>query len=427
MPNRTLGFVRASFDARKAKLDELRSIDETAVGRAYDSAEIARTTELRSDIEALDTRITTMLDMEQRGESIDAASLGLLGLKIDNDTETRDSSVLPTLEQRMTDWASDNDLVRPDERGMSLQKWLRGAVTGDWTDADIERRAMSESVLAGGGYMVPTPLATTIIDRARNMARVLQAGAVTVPMTAQTLKLARVAGDPTAAWHTENAAIAPSDMTLEGVTLTARTLTSLVTASRELIEDAPNVEQALTDAFAAQLALSLDLASLYGSGTAPEPRGVKNTTGVTLTANGANGTAIGTLKYDVLADAIGTLRDQNEEPTAVIDSPRTERGFAKLADTTGQPLQPSDYVKSVPRYSTNQVPVNLTVGTSADTSDIFVADWRQLLIGIRHNFAIEILKERFADNYQLGFLAHLRADVLVARPKAFVVSSGVRP
>lgn len=427
LDQRALQVVQANFSARRGIVDRLRSLDEAAAGRAFTGDERAQVDGLTSEIGELDNRIAAMLDQEVRQQQIGGATDRLLGRLLDTDRARVDETVLPTLEHRVTDWANEHGYIRPEERGMSLAKWLRGAVTGDWTDADLERRAMSEGVLAGGGYMVPTPLAAQIIDRARNAARVFQAGAVTVPMATATLKLARVAGDPTAAWHTENAAITPSDMTLEGITLTARTLTSLVTASRELIEDAPNAEQALMDAFAAQLALSLDLASLYGSGTPPEPRGVKNATGVTLTANGTDGTAIGTLKYNVIADAIGVLWAQNEEPTGAILAPRTELGLGKLTDSTTQPLQPPPMVAGVRRLTTNQVPVNLTVGTSTDTSDIFVADWRQLLIGVRHTFQIDVLRERFADNFQLGFLAHLRADVLVARPKAFVVSSGVRP
>jgi len=420
---RSLQIVKANFDARRGKVNELRSIDTSAMGRPYNAAENAKVNRLRAEVDEIDGRVAAILDQEVRSTGIDGATNRLLGGRHQGDVETRDSSVLPTLEYRMTDWAQTHGHIRPEERNMSFRKWVRGAVTGDWTDADLERRAMSEGVLAGGGYAVPTPLSTRIIDRARNAARVLQAGAVTVPMDSATMKIARVAGDQTAAWHTENAAIAASDMTLEAVTLTARTLTSLVVASRELIEDAQGVEVALEQAFAAQLALSLDLAALYGSGTAPEPRGVKNTTGVITQSQGTNGATV--TNYDPIVDAIGTLWDNNEAPNGIIYAPRTARTMAKLKDTTNQPLVPPDVVKELPRFQTNQVPINLTQGSATTATDAFVADWTQLLVGVRHGFTIEVLKERYADNYQLGFLAHLRADVVVARPKAFVVVTGI--
>ncbi len=340
-----------------------------------------------------------------------------------------DTTVVLRREQRMADYATARGLVPDEHDGLEFRKWVRGIATGDWKDADAERRAMSEGTLSAGGYMVPTPLAARIIDLARNKARVMQAGAQTVPMEYATLKIARVAGDMTAAWHTENALIAASDQTLESVTLTAHTLAANVEASRELIEDT-DVGPELENAFAQQMALALDKAALYGSGTAPEPRGVKSSTGITTQLMATNGAA--PTNFDPWVDALGTLWDNNfgdDEPegrsTGIINAPRTERELAKLKDSQGRYLDPPEVLRSVPRYQTNQIPTNLTVGTGTTTSDSFVADWDELLIGIRTSFQIQTLTERFADYGQLGFIAWLRADVVVARPKAFVVVTGI--
>ena len=81
----------------------------------------------------------------------------------------------------------------------------------------------------------------------------------------------------------------------------------------------------------------------------------------------------------------------------------------------------------LPRLPTKQIPINLTVGTSNDTSEIYTAQWDQLMIGIRTQRNIQFLRERFlADNLQYAFLAYLRADVQLAQPAAFVVDTGVR-
>src|SRR3954468_1431335 len=47
---------------------------------------------------------------------------------------------------------------------LSLRKYLRGMVTGEWDGADAERRAMAEGVLATGGYAGPSSLAAQITD-----------------------------------------------------------------------------------------------------------------------------------------------------------------------------------------------------------------------------------------------------------------------
>jgi HK97 family phage major capsid protein len=90
-----------------------------------------------------------------------------------------------------------------------------------------------------------------VIDLARNRTVVFRAGAQTVPMTSQTLALARLTSEGTPAWKTENAAITAADMVFERVTFTARTLVRLITLSVELFEDAdPSSEDVIARAFA---------------------------------------------------------------------------------------------------------------------------------------------------------------------------------
>ena len=329
-----------------------------------------------------------------------------------------------TREQSVYDWLATRGAFEPAEQELSFDRWLRGISTGRWDGAEHER-ALAEATLGAGGALVPAPLSARVIDLARNATRVFQAGAVTVPMTSQTLALARLLTEGTPAWKTENAAITAADMTFDRVTFTARTLVRLITLSVELFEDAdPSSEGIIARSFAAQMALELDRVALLGSGTAPEPRGVLNQSGVTLTAHGANGSAIA--NYDWWLDAIGTVRAANFEPNAHVQAPRSSTSLAKLKEaTTNAYLQPPAGL--LPMLTTKTVPINVTVGTSTDTSYVFTADWSNLLVGIRTDFNLRFLGERFlADNLQYAFLAYLRADVQLAQPAAFVVDTGVR-
>ncbi|MBW3578529.1 MAG: phage major capsid protein [Actinobacteria bacterium] len=376
--------------------------------------------DLRDAVAARDERLADVMDHLERVD--DPPPAGGTGGSMDS--TVADRAVLDR-EQRVADWVAGRGVAPDDQRDLSFGRWLRGISTGDWRDAERERRALSEGTLAGGGYTVPTVLSAELIDRARNVAAVFRAGARTVPMDSLTVNIARVAGDPTASWKAENAVITDSDMTFEQVTLKAKTLVSLTKASRELIEDSINAEEALRDAFAAQLAITLDKAALFGSGTDPEPRGVKNTTGVTKISAGANG---GIITYDLLVDVVTTGWNSNEATAgAVILAPRTERGVLKLKDANNNPLTLPQTVADVPRYATNQVPVTETQGTATNASSVFGGDWSQMLVGVRHGLEIEVLRERYADAFQLGFLAHLRADVTLARPAAFTVLEGVTP
>jgi HK97 family phage major capsid protein len=123
--------------------------------------------------------------------------------------------------------------------------------------------------------------------------------------------------------------------------------------------------------------------------------------------------------------AAGAVLANNYTPNAHIVVPRTVTSLSKLKEaTTNAYLAPPSTL--LPILPTKQVPVNLTVGTSTDCSEIYTAQWNQLAIGMRTGFELRMLTERYADNQQVAFLAHPRADVQVLQPTAFVVDTGVR-
>jgi hypothetical protein len=66
---------------------------------------------------------------------------------------------------------------------------------------------------------VPAPLSARVIDLARNRTVVFRAGAQTVPMTSQTLALARLTSEGSPAWKSENATITAADMVFDRVAL----------------------------------------------------------------------------------------------------------------------------------------------------------------------------------------------------------------
>jgi HK97 family phage major capsid protein len=312
----------------------------------------------------------------------------------------------------------------PAEEELSFDRYLRGLATARWDGAPHER-ALAEATVGAGGALVPAPLSSRVIDLARNRTVVFAAGAQTVPMSSQTLALARLTSEGTPAWKSEGATITAADMVFDRVTFTARTLVRLIQLSVELFEDAdPSSEGIIARSFAGQMAVELDRVALIGTGTPPEPKGVLNQTGVTLTDHGAAGTVIS--NYDWWLDAIGAVRAAGFEPNAHIQAPRSSTSLSKLKEaTTNAYMTPPAGL--LPMYTTKSVPINLTVGASTDTSLVFTADWSNLLVGIRTDFNLRFLGERYlADSLTYAFLAYLRADVQVAQPTAFVVDRGVR-
>jgi len=329
-----------------------------------------------------------------------------------------------TREQSVYDYLAARGRFDPAEQDLSFDRYLRGMATADWTGAEHER-ALAEATTGAGGALVPAPLSARVIDLARNRTVVFRAGAQTVPMTSQTLALARLTSEGSPAWKAENATITAADMVFDRISFTARTLVRTILLSVELFEDAdPSSEDIIANAFAGQMAVELDRVALLGTGTAPEPRGILNQSGVTLTDHGAAGTAI--TNYDWWLDAIGAVRAAGFEPNGHVQAPRSSTSLSKLKEaTTNAYLTPPAGL--LPMLTTKSVPINVTVGASTDTSYVFTADWSQLLVGIRTDFTLRFLGERYlADNLQYAFLAYLRADVQLAQPTAFVVDRGVR-
>lgn len=312
--------------------------------------------------------------------------------------------------------------------GPGIGAYVRGIVTGRWNGAE-ELRALAEGSTPGS-YLIPMPLATYAIDMVRNQAQVMRAGALTVPMESQTLKIARQTADVTAAWKAENVAMTFSDANFDAVTFTAQTLMAGSKLSLEVVEDAVNIDQIVGNSISKALALSLDSAALYGSGSSNQPKGIRNQTGVTITDLGTNGYTL--TDYSKFSAAIATLMGYNYQgPFSAIYSARTAGELDNLQDTLHQPLRQPDLVAAIRKYVSNQVPNTLTKGAANTASDAIVGQFDQCMIGMRTQMIMEISRVA-ADsassaftNGQVWIRAYLRADVQLAHPAAFVVLNGI--
>jgi HK97 family phage major capsid protein len=256
----------------------------------------------------------------------------------------------------------------------------------------------------------------------------MQAGAGIIAMEegAKTFTTAAVNAIPTAAWRAEAGALATSDPTFRAVVATPRSLAFTFKISRELLADGQGIEQALNIAIAQAFAKELDRVGLRGTGTAPEPRGILNTSGIQTVTNGAAGTALGS--YANIFSAVSSILAADAPmPTAAIMSPRSLVKLGGLADTTNQPLLVPSMLTSVKLIGTSQVPNNLTVGASTDCSEIYVGDFSNMYFAMRESVSVQMLHELYAGTGEIGFACHMRADVVLTYPAAFALITGVRP
>lgn len=306
------------------------------------------------------------------------------------------------------------------------------AIVGTHGDIASLIRAISTT---SGSAIVPTVWAGDVIDRARNLAAVLMAGAEIVPMGAKTVQIGRLTGDPSAAFRAEGSTITASDPTFDNVTLDAKSLSTLIVGSLEFFMDANNAQEVVAQAIAQAIAQKIDQVGLFGGlatdqngldlPTPPNPRGILATLNATaatsVLGNAVNGTVqtAGAFWSEVL-DTVFKPQDFNEAPRSLLWSSRLARIYAKATDSTGQPLSQPNDVSQRSKFVTNQIP-SYTKGTGTNMSDLFVGDFSQLLIGQRLDMDIKVLTERYAENGQIGIVAHWRGDVGLARPRAFSV------
>jgi HK97 family phage major capsid protein len=67
-----------------------------------------------------------------------------------------------------------------------------------------------------------------------------------------------------------------------------------------------------------------------------------------------------------------------------------------------------------------------TTGGSPQDGSLFVADWGDLLFGVRKDITVQVLREAFlGSNLQLAILVYARCDFMPVREASFVTLEGV--
>lgn len=317
-------------------------------------------------------------------------------------------------EHRMADIYAAKASVR--DNNLSIGRMIKGMVTGNWRDADAERRALGETANVLGGYLVPDALWSQVLDAARAQSAFVQAGARVVPMETETLGMPMIDSDPTFAVKAEHSAWSESNINFGMGTLVAKTYGALIRVSNELLEDAPMAAQAIETSLTRGLAQAIDSACLIGSSGGIN--GITNN--LTIVANQTG--SVGAVEWADLHNAVVTVQGNNFEPNAYIVHPTIAGDFDILASgdgTTSAKLWqgPPPSVSGVRRFRT----------TTIGTAKVLVGDFSYAVFGVRMQPTIEI--SRVADDalakYQTLIRIVWRGDSIVLRPEAFHLLAGI--
>lgn len=158
------------------------------------------------------------------------------------------------------------------------------------------QQVMQRDLVAGtgtlGGYLVGTDV-TSFIELLRNRSVVMRMGATMLTGLVGSVAIPKQVGSGTGYWFASEAGTATeSNQTFGQLLLSMKTVGGYTEISRQLlIQSTPSAETLVNADLAATIGLAVDTAALAGPGTAGQPTGIVNTSGVG-TANPTAGTDV---------------------------------------------------------------------------------------------------------------------------------------
>ena len=268
---------------------------------------------------------------------------------------------------------------------------------------------LQEGVDADGGYLVPEEYDRRLIDvlDGENIMRSL----ATKITTAGQHKINIAATKPAAAWIEEGGALSFGDATFDQIYLDAYKLHVAIKVTEELLYDnAFGLENYIITQFGKALANAEEDAFLNGDGKG-KPTGIFAKTGGGQIA----GTLTAAIKSDDLIDLVYGLKRPYRKKASFIMNDATLASLRKLKDNNGAYIWQPSYKEGEP----DRV-LGYAVHTSAfaPTNAIAFGDYSYYNIGDRGSRSFAELRELFAGNGMVGYVAKERVDGKLILPEA---------
>jgi HK97 family phage major capsid protein len=349
-----------------------------------------------------------------------------------------------------------NELLSPDQ---SFATWAKRAAengvrgtTASGTDRDVNRywaermglskptmetRTLGEDTTSGSGAgqsIVPIEFSTTFIDIIRPKLILSQAGVQMMPMTTEHYNLPQYLSDVAPVYLAENTAnsidalpqFAPIAFLATGA------YQDITLMSRQIAEDT-NQEGGLAgllqETIGQKYARLIDQTGLYGtSGNSGNP-GLVNEAGL-LTSGTAAPAGFGTdggspVNWSQLSVAAEDIRSNNGEPSAMVMHPKALGTYSRLVDTLGQPMRMTPDIADIPILDSSTLLTDEAQGTGTNLTSIYMGDWARMIVGMRVDLQVTVLRERYADIGQIGLWSYIRFSVRTTHPELFYRLTGM--
>ena len=268
---------------------------------------------------------------------------------------------------------------------------------------------LQEGVDSDGGYLVPEEYDRRLIDvlEEENIMRRLG----TKIVTSGQHKINIAASKPAAAWIEEGGTLTFGDATFDQIYLDAHKLHVAIKVTEELLYDSAfNLENYIITMFGKALANAEEDAFLNGDGTG-KPTGIFAATG----GGNVQNSLTAALKSDDLLDFVYGLKRPYRKNASFIMNDATLASIRKLKDNNGAYIWQPSYQAGEP----DRV-LGYAVNTSAyaPKNAISFGDYSYYNIGDRGTRSFAELRELFAGNGMVGFVAKERVDGKLVLPEA---------
>ena len=340
-----------------------------------------------------------------------------------------------------------------ESRNFSIVRALQASVSGNWTNAGLEREVQQELSRANGresqGIFVPDNgwatrdytkgsstqgqklvgvdhLADRFIDVLRARLVTAEMGATFLPGLVSDVSIPRRTAGGTAYFVAEGSNVTESTGTFDSISMSPKVMGAFSQFSYLMqLQATPEIEELIRQDFVALLAQKLDQVAINGGGS-NEPSGILQTSGIGSVVIGTNG---GAITLDKMLDLKQTVAVDNADlPSAgFLTNTKVENALSKLKDgNSAYLLNPYGTEIGQQQFAgrslmiSNNVPSNLTKGSSSGVcSAAIYGNFSDLLIGLFGT--LELLVDPYTQFQSggVGIRALQGVDVKVRHPESF--------
>ncbi len=296
-----------------------------------------------------------------------------------------------------------------EKKGRGSEAYKNAMLTALRSNFRRVSNVLQEGVDADGGYLVPEEYDRRLID-VLNEENIMR-GLATKITTSGEHKINIAATKPAAAWIEEGGALTFGDATFDQTLLDAHKLHVAIKITEELLYDnAFNLESYIITEFGKALANAEEDAFLNGDGVG-KPLGLFAATGGGKIQN----TLTAAIKSDDILDLIYGLKRPYRKNASFIINDKNLAVIRKLKDGNQAYIWQPSYQAGEPDRL-----LGYAIHTSAYVPEDAIAfgDYKYYNIGDRGTRSFQELRELFAGNGMIGYVAKERVDGKLILPEA---------